>query len=354
MSTTNPSSSSIGIKELAARLGVSIGTVSRSLNNRYGVNPDTRARVLDAAREYGYIPNSAARQLMARPALTAGLFFAPYYGPHGEINPSSLGIIEALRSYMQSQDIELQIFYYQNDQELRTQAKNVNVGVFFGRFENATLDAVHQMRLPCVLYSKRSAHADQLCVMPSSRHSSTLAVQYLAALQHERIALMTGPLVEAPYRGYHEGFIEAMREFRLPVRNEWLIELTASECNKDDACAALLPLLQDMPKEQRPSAVIFSSDWLAIGGRGAARLAGLRVPEDLSLIGYDNLPLSAELDPPLTTFDIHRPDLIQTITRLVTYLGNPLKSKKTINQREFLIIPDLIKRGSCTSLRPAL
>lgn len=345
---------SIGIKELAAHLGVSIGTVSRSLNNRYGVNAETRERVLDAAREYGYVPNSAARQLMARPALTVGLFFAPYYGPHGEINPSSLSIIEALRSHMQSQDIELQIFYYQNDQELRMQAKSVNVGIFFGRFEDATLEAVHAMRLPCVLYSRQSSHPDQLCVMPSARHSSALAVQYLAALNHERIALMTGPLVEAPYRGYREGFMQAMQEFRLKVNKDWLLELPASQCNKDGACAALLPLLQGKDARQRPSAVIFSSDWLAIGGRSAAREASLRVPEDLCLIGYDNLPLSAELDPPLTTFDIHRPDLVQTITRLVSHLGNITGNKKAISQREFLIIPDLIKRGSCTSLRPPL
>ncbi|AHF90835.1 transcriptional regulator [Opitutaceae bacterium TAV5] len=347
--------SPIGITQLADVLGISVGTISRALNNRYGVNPKTKARVIEAARRYGYVPNGAARQLKARPSLMVGMFFAPYYGPQGEINPAALGIIEELRVFMRSQGMELQVLHYRgDDEELKMQAKTVNVGVFFGHFEEASFAAVDAVGLPSILYSKRSVYASQVCVLPSTRHCGNTAVQYLAALGHERIALVTGPLVETPFQGYREGFVEGMAEFRIPVRKEWLIALPEAQCNRDGAAAALLPLLKTKKATARPTAMVFSSDWLALGGRKAAREAGLRVPDDVSLIGYDNLPMSAELDPPLTTFDIHLPDLVQTITRLAAQLGAPQNRGTPPPQHEILIVPDLIKRGSCVSLRPAL
>ncbi|MDR1282273.1 MAG: LacI family transcriptional regulator [Opitutaceae bacterium] len=348
-------SSPFGITQLAEVLGISVGTISRALNNRYGVNPKTKTRVIEAARRYGYVPNGAARQLKARPSLVAGLFFAPYYGPAGEINPAALGIIEELRVFMRSQGMELQVLHYRgDDEELKMQAKTVNVGVFFGHFEEASFAAADAVGLPSILYSKRSACASQVCVLPDTRHCGCAAVQYLAALGHERIALVTGPRVETPFQGYREGFVEGMAEFRIPLREAWVIELPEAQCNRDGAAAALLPLLKKRRATERPTAMVFSSDWLALGGRKAAREAGLRVPDDVSLIGYDNLPLSAELDPPLTTFDIHLPDLVQTITRLASQLGAPQNRGVPPEQHEIFIMPDLIKRGSCVSLRPSL
>lgn len=344
----------IGITQLAEVLGISVGTISRALNNRYGVNPKTKARVLEAARRYGYVPNSAARQLKARPSLVVGLFFAPYYGPVGEINPAALGIIEALRTFIRSQGMELQVLHYRDDEELKAQARTVNVGVFFGHFEDASFAVVDALGLPSILYSKRSGYSSQICVLPSTRHCGNMAVQYLSALGHERIALVTGPLVETPFQGYREGFVAGMAEFRIPLREKWLIELPAAQCNRDGTAEVLLPLLKKARASERPTAMVFSSDWLALGGRKAAREAGLRVPEDVSLIGYDNLPLSADLDPPLTTFDIHLPDLVQTITRLAAQLGAPQNRGVPPEQHEILIVPDLIKRGSCVSLRPML
>jgi LacI family transcriptional regulator len=254
---------------------------------------------------------------------------------------------------MQSQRMELRVLHYENNEELKAQAKDVHVGVFFGHFEDSSFATIHELGLPAILYSKRSSYTSQICVLPDTRHCANTGVQYLAALGHERIALVTGPLVETPFQGYREGFEQALREFHIPIVERWLVELPESDCNKDGTCSALLPLLQTADETERPSAILFSSDWLALGGRKAAREIGLRVPEDLSLIGYDNVPLSAELDPPLTTFDIHMPDLVQTITRLAAQLGGHPKSKSApAPQREMFILPDLIKRGSCACLRP--
>ncbi|WP_334319151.1 LacI family transcriptional regulator [Termitidicoccus mucosus] len=344
-------SAPVDIKSLARLVGVSIGTVSRALNNRYGVNPDTRRRVLEAARAHNFLPNGAARRLRHRPSLQLGLFFAPYYGPNREINPAALNLIEALRASLAEHGAELRVLYYKDDEELRAQAEGVDVGLFYGHFEAPAFDVAHGLGIPAILYDKRSAHEDQVSLMADTSRSCGMAVQYLAALGHERIAMVTGPSGEQYFHNYLETFPAAMAEFNLPVRPEWVVALDAAACNKDGACAAVLPLLK---KRVRPSAVIFASDWLAIGGRKAARDAGLRVPDDISLIGYDNLAVTSELDPPLTTFDVHIPRVVETLTLLATQLGTrKLRAARGALRKEYLIIPDFVKRRSCRCLRPA-
>ena len=344
---------SIDLKGLAHILGLSMGTVSRSLNNHASVSAKTRTRVSEAARRYGYVPNSAARLLKDRSMLTVGVFFAPYFGPQGEINPAALNVIEALRIHVQRQGIELQVLYYRDDDELRAQAKTVNVGIFIGHFENKSFAVVHELGVPSVIFNKHSPYSTQVCVLADTKHASSTAVQYLSALGHRRIGLVTGPFRETPFSRCREGFEEALAEFLIPMRPEWLIELPESQCNKDGVADALLPILEK-DKNLRPSAIVFASDWLALGGRKAAKTLNLSIPNDLSLIGYDNLPIGTEIEPPLTTFDVHVPNLVHTITRIAARLGSPRNRSNLGEQREILILPDLIKRQSCACIWPPL
>ncbi|WP_198529966.1 LacI family DNA-binding transcriptional regulator [Geminisphaera colitermitum] len=345
----------IDLQELSRRLGLSVGTVSRAFNNRRGVSESTRRKVLEAAREHNYAPNSAARLLMARPALHVGLFFAPYYSPARDINPAAIGLIDALRNNLQVEGADMSLLHYKDDAELERQAQDVDVGLFYGHFEQHSFDVLHRLGIPALLYDKQSPHPDQICVVANTRHACNTAVQYLAALGHERIAMVTGPGDEYYFLGYIEAFPAALREFGLQSHPGWAIELPADLCNKDGACAALLSLLQQASENSnnnRPTAIICASDWLALGARRAAREFGLKVPDDISLIGYDNLALTAELDPPLTTFDIHISRVVQTLTHLALRLGKHRHTSGVVRlPREILLLPDLVKRESCRCLR---
>ena len=98
--STHPSARSErppGIKQLASELGISVGTVSRAMNNRYGVDPETRERVMEAAKRIGYVPDAAARRLKSHPLWRVNVLFAPFFGPNREINPAALATVEALR-----------------------------------------------------------------------------------------------------------------------------------------------------------------------------------------------------------------------------------------------------------------
>lgn len=340
----------IDIKALAKVLGLSIGTVSRSLNNRPGVSHKTRQRVLAAAKEHRYSPSSAARQLKDRPSMLLGLFFAPYYGPNREINPNALHLIEHLRRTLKAQGMDMKVFYYRDDQDLRTHALEVDVALFYGHFQTASFAVMHDMGIPAILFDKVSDFDDQISVLADTRQSCNIAVQYLVALGHERIGMMTGPSSEFYFHAYAEAFPEALTEFNIPVRKDWIFELPANLCNQDGACTTLLPLLNSA---DRPTAIVFASDWLAIGGRKAARQAGLSIPDDLSLVGRDNLSIAAELDPPLTTFDIHLERIAQTISHLAFNLGSHRRPiANASGQRTVYLLPDFIRRSSCRCLRP--
>lgn len=341
---------SINLKGMAERLGLSLGTVSRALNNHRSVSAATRQRVLKAARQYGYSPNSAARLLKAKSSMTVGLFFAPYYGPLRAVNPHALNLIEQLRAALRARGSELKVFYYQDDQSLRTQVLEANVGIFYGHFPATSLKVAHELKLPVLSFGKRSEFPGHLSVLVDAAHSCAQAMQYLAALGHERIGLMTGPTQEPYFSEYKGAYLDAIKEFNLPTEEGWVFELSMDRCNEQGAHDALLPLLKRSALK-RPTAMVFASDWLAIGGRRAAIDAGLRLPEGFSIIGHDNLPVTQDLEPPLTTFDVHVDQVAQRLTELaLTLVGQSEAAGRQMH--EWFVSSVFIKRKSCACLRP--
>ncbi|MBC2593903.1 LacI family DNA-binding transcriptional regulator [Ruficoccus amylovorans] len=344
------------LKGLARILNLSIVTVSRALNNRPGVGASTRQRVLEAARTHRYTPNGAARMLKDRPTMTVGLFFAPFYGPKQDINPNALNLIERLRKALDLREVEMRVFYYEGDVNLRTQALEVDVGIFYGHFSTDSFAVAHNVGIPAVLFDKHSPFPDQISVLVDAAQCCQQAVQYLVAQGHTRIGLMTGPLQELYFRKYAEAFPAALTELGLLGHSDWVFCLPGADCNQEGSREALFPLLQRKAPEERPTAMVFASDWLAIGGRRAALDAGLSIPRDFSLIGHDNMPVTADLDPPLTTFDMHIGRVVQTLTHLAVQLGSRTKLPRTDApaSRDILIMPDFVKRSSSVCLRPTL
>jgi len=104
-------------------------------------------------------------------------------------------------------------------------------------------------------------------------------------------------------------------------------------------------------EKDRPTAIVFANDWLALGGRLAAKNAEIRVPEDLSLIGFENMPSSAEVDPPLTTFDVHVPKAAELVIEQAIKLSEQKRNGASIKNDEILITAELVKRQSCACLR---
>lgn len=354
MPSTSDKSSPVGIRELARTLNLSIGTVSRSLNNRYGVNAQTRAKVLEAAQRMGYVPNRAARALKDRPAFQIGLLFNPFYGRRHEINPYATGLIDAVTQAGEHDGIAVEVLDFAGDEAIEAQfdRTSTDVALLLGHFKQSTFDRVHQLGKPSINLEYHSGLPRQVSILSDGRSACATAVQYLAALGHRRIGLVNGPMRASRFAHYYEGFSAALREFHLPWDEDCVVELDPDAANADGARAATRRII-DCHETARPTAIVYGSDWLAIGGIDAIRAKGLRVPEDVSVIGYDNLPEAAKADPPLTTFDMHMPMVARAIIRLTLELGAG-RSPRGLDDHDTLYLhANLVKRESCTCLRPA-
>jgi LacI family transcriptional regulator len=340
----------VGIRELARQLGLSIGTVSRALNNRYGVNPTTRTRVLEEARKLGYVPNNAARSLKDQSILNVGLLFAPFVSINNEISPVALRFIDLFREQTTLQNMSLRVILFTNMEEFQSQvtANHLDVVIFYGEFPPQAFDTIHELGLPAVLMSHSSHHEDQVSVLKNTPEPGERAVEYLAALGHEKIGFVMGPRGTMHVDGFYKGFRQGIAEFGLISHPEWIIELTPSKANKDGAAEALIPILS---QKNCPTALIFSSDWMALGAYKAARELNLRIPEDLSVIGHDNLPVTSELTPPLTTFDVNTQKFAKLVVELAKDIGNRQWDFSNPAKRQILLGSDFIKRESCYCLR---
>lgn len=350
---TNTETSSIGIRELAKTLNLSIGTVSRSLNNRYGVNAATRAKVLEAAQRMGYVPNRAARALKDRPAFHIGLLFNPFYGRHHEVNPYATALIEAVKQAGAHDGIAVEVINFTGDDAIEAQLDQAvsDVALMLGYYQQSTFERIHQLGKPSINLEYRSGLPRQVGILSDGQQACGTAVQYLAALGHERIALVNGPMRALRFRQYFQGFSAAMREFHLPWDETHVIELDPDLANAEGSYTATRRLLDAHPNA-RPTAIVYGSDWLAIGGAQAIRDKGLRVPEDVSIIGYDNLPQAETCEPPLTTFDMHTPMVARAIIRLTLDLGSGREPRGLDEDGVLYLHANLVKRESCACLRP--
>jgi LacI family transcriptional regulator len=340
-----------GIRELARKLNLSIGTVSRSLNNRYGVNAQTKARVLEEARRIGYVPNAAARRLKEHPLLSAGMFFAPYDNPGHEINPYATDLIKLINEKTHQENMRFEVIRFTNMSAVTQQLdeQQLDVVLTLGDFPESFYALLEQHNLPVINIGKETDIPNQICIQTDGSLAYAQAVQYLAALGHTQLALVNGPQKGGHFLQYAVAFDDAISEFHLTCMPDWKVELPPDQTNAEGARRATVQLLKQTP---RPSAIVYGSDWLAMGGIKAIREAGLRVGEDVSVIGHDNLPMTELLDPPLTTFDMHLEGQARSIIRLITRLseGQPLvdpdRPASVIN-----ITPNLVKRKSCCCIR---
>lgn len=346
-----------GIRELAARLGLGISTVSRAMNNRDRVDAKTRQRVMAMARKIGYVPDASARRLKSHPRLRVEVCFSPYRDSRQTINPAALATMDALRRRAAARSILLAVREFPqpgtaaesavaSDLKAHVEERASDVIVAYGHFHESTLAVLRDSALPVVRLQAPPAGPRQIGVTVDTREASYQAVKYMAALGHSRIALIAGGWESLHHRGYIQGFEEAVSEFRLSAPESWRAPLAAAELNEECAIRMLAPLLA-LPAGERPTALVFGSDWLALGGLQAAHAAGLKVPDDVSLIGFDNVEAAANSLPPLTTFDVHHDTMADAVLDAATELMENPHAPDTEDKSVRMVHADLVKRASC-------
>lgn len=288
------SRSHVTIRDVAHHAGVSHQTVSRVINDNERVSPETRARVEAAIAELGYRPNAVARS-MARgrsgilacisPNLTDYTFASLINGAETAVRengyfllstsaPDEATFTELINELVQGNRVEglLVINPYADD---RYQSLPANFPIVFAGARPRE-DGVNSVALDDVTVAK-------------------IATQHLLDLGHRQIGLITGPLAEDCSQDRCQGYETVLQAAGLSLAPEWVIEGDWSVRSGYDA------MMQFAQMGQIPSAIFVQNDLMAAGVLRAARDMGINIPGQLSIIGIDDIPMSAYMTPPLTT-----------------------------------------------------
>jgi len=331
---------SVTIRDVARLAEVHPGTVSRALNEqtRGLVNPETAERVIRVAEQLGYRPNPIARGLKTNRSYTVGVLIPDL------TNPLFPPIMRGIEDRLADAGYTLLIVNTDNDAERERihmdALRDRQVDGFIAataRLDVELLSEVAAGGAPVVLVNRSLEDGSLPAVTVDDRQGIRLAVDHVLALGHERIGHVAGPQnVSTGHRRYL-GFLEAMGAAGLGAPADRISFSTAfTEAEGARACAELLD------REPQISAIVAANDRLAIGCYDALEAHELTCPDDVSIVGFNDMPLVDRLRPPLTTVRVPQRE-IGTVAAdlLLQRLGDG-----TQTAREILLEPTLIVRGS--------
>ncbi|MEY3071820.1 MAG: hypothetical protein RLZZ353_16 [Actinomycetota bacterium] len=288
------------MSDVARLAGVDSSTVSRALNSRTATSlrPETVAKVLAASEQLGYRPNVLARGLRTQRTHTVGLLLPDV------TNPFFPPIIRGIEDALIPTGHVLLIANTDNEPEREEQgldslvARQVDGVMLATSHLDVATDADRLGGIPTVLVNRRDRASQVPAVLPDDVKGVRLVVDHLHGLGHRRIALVSGPLDTSTGRDRRDTFVAACRDLGLPT--DHVVHADRYDLPSGRRAAEVL-LEAEGPA---PTAVFASNDLLAVGALTALRARGLRVPDDVSLVGYNDMPLVDLLDPALTTVRI--------------------------------------------------
>lgn len=285
------------IKDVARVAGVSVGTVSNVLNRPDFVSESTRQRVLDAMNELGFVRNATARQLRAGHSQTVGVVVLDL------ANPFYTGIVRGIEDRLAEDNHLLMLCSSDEnvDREtryLRQFAEQGVRGILITPFGNVNerFDLLKNLQIPVVLLDTHSP--DLACVSVDNVKGGRLAVAHLLEQGHRRIALLNGPMEIQQCRDRSAGTMAAVYEAGLDPADV-IIEVFLPDMTGDDGAEAMRHLLDS--GDEPPTAVFCVNDIVALGVMRTLRERNIAVPEDIAVVGYDDVPIIKELRTPLTS-----------------------------------------------------
>ncbi|NII09434.1 LacI family DNA-binding transcriptional regulator [Oleiagrimonas sp. C23AA] len=326
----------VTIKDVAKAAGVSVASVSRALNGHQSVTEGTRRRVREAAERLKYIPHGAARSLITRRTHAVGALLPDLHGAF--FSELIRGIDLAARAH----GLHLLLSSSHGSAQEAAAALQSMRGrvdgllVMSPHADDAFLRENLSPNLPSVLMNVRNGLGHQYTtLMPDNVGGARAMVEHLAACGHRRIAFIGGPAVNFDAQERLRGYMEGMASV-LPDATALSLEGDFTEESGHRMGREALKL--------SPSAIFCANDMMAIGCLSAIREAGLSVPQDVALAGFDDIPMARYLTPPLTTVHVAIAELGSSA---LTQLAMAVESPDTYVVSEQTLPTELVIRDSC-------
>jgi len=285
----------ITINEIARQAGVSKTTVSRVLNNKPDVKPETRAMIMNLISQNGYQPNAFAKAISSRNSQTIGLII-PYDANYIFSNSFYFEVIRGVSIETTSRGYHL-LFCYSNQENCVNIYKQKRVEGFIiispGSIHKELIHNLIQLKVPFVATSRVLGENQPRFIDVDNFTGATLATEHLISLGHEKIGFMCGPDYLAASEVRMEGFLTTLKKYNLPVRDSLIRR-------GDGTSESGYEQMQLLLKEDL-TAVFVYCDSMALGAVKAIKDRNLRIPSDISVVGFDDIPMAQFLEPSLTT-----------------------------------------------------
>ncbi|WOZ77449.1 ribose operon transcriptional repressor RbsR [Kosakonia sacchari] len=326
------------MKDVARLAGVSTSTVSHVINKDRFVSEAIREKVETAIKTLNYAPSAIARSLKINQTRTIGMLIT------ASTNPFYSELVRGVERSCFERGYSLVLCNTEGDE----QRMNRNLETLMQKRVDGLLllcTETHQPSqeimqrypsIPTVMMDWAPFDGDSDLIQDNSLLGGDMATQYLIGKGHTRIACITGPLDKTPARLRLEGYREAMARAGLVIREGDEIESDFEFGGGFDAMQALLAM------SERPQAVFIGNDAMAVGAYQALYQAGLKIPQDMAIVGYDDIELARYMTPPLTTIHQPKDELGElAIDVLIHRIAEP-----GLQQQRLQLTPILMERGS--------
>jgi len=324
------------IYTVAEKAGVSIATVSRVLNNSPKVKEETRAKVLRVMEELGYQPSASARGLALNKTEIIALIFPDISGPfYSEV-------IRGVESEVSQHNYNLLIYgtygKASSARFLRLLPTRVDGLILMTRsVEDEYIFYLHQRHIPFVLLDREIDEIEADCILTNNVDGAYKAVEHLLQHGYQQVAFISGPADSPDSNARFEGYRQALQNHGLPLRPQLVEQGDFLQPGGHQAMSRLLD------QANLPLAVFVANDEMAIGAIEAVRGRGLSVPDDVAIIGFDDIQMAPYVQPPLTT--VRQPIRefgVLAVQMLLRRINDPEAEAETI------VLPtQLVIRRSC-------
>jgi DNA-binding LacI/PurR family transcriptional regulator len=327
----------MNIKEVARVAGVSTATVSRTINGSDKVTPETAERVKRAIEELKFYPNTNARALGSGRSGLFGLIISDI------TNPFFPELVKSFEDVAVEYGQEVLIANTNYDKHRMEQCvvrmlqrKVDGVAIMTSEMDEHLIDELSSRKIPMVFLDMGKVQKGISNIVVDYAAGIDAAVVHLRGLGHTAIGFISGPMELTSAKVRRKAFVESMKRHGLKLGKEMIEESNHRMDGGHDAMARLLG------KKNRPTAVLASNDVTAIGAMGAIYEYGLKIPRDVSVVGFDDIAMSAFTQPALTTVRLPRDEIAKLAFRAL----HGIQNAGTAMGAEYRIVTKLVVRKS--------
>lgn len=327
----------ITLKMVAERAGVSVNTASRAINNKSDINEETKKRVLKVAQELGYVQNATAVALRTKKTRTLGVVIAD------NRNPFYAEVLNGIEEAAREKNYHIILANTQRDYQKEEEAINLLLakrvdGLLITPVQdrNDDIKKLIEANIPFVIVGRDFENIEVDAVYNDEVKGGFFATEYLIKKGHKRIAFINGFLHKSPAQGRLEGYKKALKEHGIPLVD---MMVSVGDIDVEDGYERTKQMLE---KNLDFTAIFAYNDMMAFGAMQVIKEKGLRIPEDIGLVGYDDIPFSSLISPSLTTIKLKKQELGAESVKLLLSRINGSREK----MKKIMLNVELIVRGT--------